>query len=106
MNPTPCENWLLENFFAVAVVGERSRFSHQRIDDEPIIDRRQLLADQSRHRLNQVSVMSHSDLFSTDAKVDELIDQPAGNRVRVGSHTDRAAAGNSHALDDVVCSSG
>lgn len=46
--------------------------------------------------------MSHRDLFGPDAKVDELIDQPAGNRVRVGSHADRAAAGNSHALDDVV----
>jgi hypothetical protein len=91
-----------EHFFAVPVVGERSRFSHQRIDDVSIIDRCQLLADQPRHRLNQVSVMSHRDLFGTDAKVDELVDQPTGNRVCVGSHVDRAAARNSHALDDVV----
>ncbi|MFT5095175.1 MAG: hypothetical protein ACI93T_004022 [Porticoccaceae bacterium] len=41
-----------------------------------MIDRRQLLADQSRHGLNEVSVMSHRDLFGTDAKVDELPDQP------------------------------
>jgi len=47
--------------------------------------------------------MSHRDLFGPDAKVDELADQPTGNRVRVGSHVDRAAARDSHALDDVVC---
>lgn len=91
-----------EHFFAVPIVGERSRFSHERINNVAIIDGCQLLADQPRHRLNEVSEVSHRDLFSSDAKVDELIDQPTGNRVRVGAHVDRAAAGNSHALDDVV----
>jgi hypothetical protein len=61
-----------------------------------------MLPDQSRHGLNEVSVMSRCDLFGTDAKVDELPDQPTGNRVRVGSHGDRAAARDSHTLDDVV----
>ena len=46
--------------------------------------------------------MSRRDLFGTDAKVDELPDQSTGNRVRVGSHGDRAAARDSHTLDDVV----
>ena len=67
-----------------------------------IIDRRQVLADQSRHDLNNVSVMSHRDLFGPGAQVHELADQPTGNRIRVGSHVDRAAARDPHALDDVV----
>ncbi|MFT5095852.1 MAG: hypothetical protein ACI93T_004711, partial [Porticoccaceae bacterium] len=67
-----------------------------------IIDRCQFLADQSRHGLDKVSVMSHRDLFGRDAKVHELANQPTGNRVRVGSHVDRAAARDSHTLDDVV----
>ena len=92
-----------KHLLAISVVGEGSRFSHERIDDVTIIDRRQILADQSRHGLNEVSVMSHRDLFGPDAKVDELADQSTGNRVRVGSYVDRAAARDSHALDDVVC---
>ena len=44
-----------------------------------IVNGGQLLADQSRHGLNEVSVMSHSDLFGPDTKVDELADQPTGN---------------------------
>tara|TARA_Y100000385_G_C13052534_1_gene620465 strand:- start:301 stop:660 length:360 start_codon:yes stop_codon:yes gene_type:complete len=68
-----------------------------------IIDRRQILSDQSRHGLNEVSVMSHRDLFGSDAKVNLTADQPTGNRVRVGPHVDRAAARDSHALDDVIC---
>jgi hypothetical protein len=43
----------------------------------PIIDGCLILADNSRHRLNQMTVMSHRDLFSTDAKIDELTNQPA-----------------------------
>jgi hypothetical protein len=91
-----------KHLLAVSVVGEGSRFSNERIDDVTIIDGSQLLADQSRHGLNNVSVMSHRDLFGPDAQVNELADQPTGNRVRVGSHGDRAAARDSHALDDVV----
>jgi len=67
-----------------------------------IIDRRQILPDQSRHDLNKVSVMSHRDLFGPDAKVHELADQPTGNRVRVGSYVDCAAARDSHTFDNVV----
>ena len=91
-----------KHLLAVSVVGEGSRFSHERIDNVTIIDRRQVLADQSRHDLNNVSVMSHRDLLGPDAQVNELADQPTGNRVRVGSHVDRAAARDSHTLDDVV----
>jgi hypothetical protein len=36
--------------------------------------------------------MSHRDLFGPAAKVDELADQPTGNRVRVGAHTNGGSA--------------
>lgn len=42
----------------------------------PIIDGRLVLADNSRHRLNQMTMMSHRDLFGTDAQIDKLTDQP------------------------------
>jgi|GEM_PF-1749245 len=101
--PRHAKNTGRKHLLAVLIVGEGSRFSHQRIDDVTIIDGGQILADQSRHGLNVVFVMCHRDLFGLDAKVDELADQPAGNRVRVGAHVDRAAARDTHALDDVVC---
>jgi len=92
-----------KHFFAVLVVGKRTRFSHQRVDDVSIINRGLLLSDQSRHRLNEMSLMRDRDLFSSNAKVDELIDQPTGNRVRVGSYADGAAGTDLHPFDDVVC---
>ena len=61
-----------KHLFAIPIAGEGSRFSHQRINDVPIIDGRLVLADNSRHRLNQMAMMSHRDLFGTDAKIDEL----------------------------------
>ena len=67
-----------------------------------IIDRRQLLPDQSRHGLNDVSVMSHRDLFGPDAKVDVLADQTTGNRIRIRSHVDRAAGTDPHIFHAAV----
>jgi hypothetical protein len=68
----------------------------------PVINGRQFLPDEPRHRLNDVALMHHRDRFGSDAKVHFAADQPARNRVRVGPHVDRAAARNTHALDDVV----
>jgi hypothetical protein len=92
-----------KHLFAVSVVGERPRLSHERIDDVPIVDRRQMLADQPRHRLNQMSVMSHRNRFGTDAQIDQLPDQPTGDRVGIRPHQNRAAGADSYAPDDVVC---
>lgn len=47
-------------------------------------------------------MMRHSNLFSTDAKIDELTDQPTWYRIRVGTHIDCAAATDASVLDDVV----
>lgn len=91
-----------KHFFTVAVVGKGSRLADQRIDDVPIIDRGQMLTNQSRHDLNDVTVVRHRDLFGTDPQINQLTDQSAGNRVGVGSHADRAAARDPHTFDDVV----
>jgi len=91
-----------KHLFAESVVGERTRLADERIDDVPIVDRCQMLADQPRHRLNRLAVMSHRDRFGTDAQVDQLSDQPAGNRVGVRPHQDRAAGTDAYAPDDVV----
>lgn len=91
-----------KHLFAILIAGEGTRFSHQRINDVAIIDGRLVLADNSRHRLNQMTMMRHSNLFGTDAKIDELTDQPTRYRIRVGPHVDRTAAADTNALDDVV----
>ena len=40
-----------------------------------IVDGRLILTDNAWHRLNQMTVMSHRDLFCADAKIDELPNQ-------------------------------
>ncbi len=52
-----------KHLFAILIAGEGSRFSHQRINNMPIIDGRLVLADNARHRLNQMAMMSHRDLL-------------------------------------------
>lgn len=91
-----------EHLFTVAIVGEGARLADQRIDDVPIVDRHQLLAHQPRHGLNVMSLVRDCDLFGTNPQIDQLADQSAGNRIRIGSHIDRAAARNTDSLNDVV----
>ena len=67
-----------------------------------IVNGRLILADDSRHRLAQMTMMSHRDLFGTEAKIDELADQPTWHRIDVGPRIDRAAATDTNPLDDVV----
>lgn len=61
-----------KHLFAILIAGKSPRFSNQRIDDVTIINRCLILANDPRHRLNQMTVMSHRDLLSTDAKIDEI----------------------------------
>ena len=65
-----------KHLFAILIAGESTRFSQQRIDDVAIIDSRLILTDNPWHRLNQMTLMRHRDLFGTDAKIDELANQP------------------------------
>ena len=91
-----------KHLFAILIAGEGTRFSYQRINDVAIIDGGLVLADDSWHRLDQMTMMRHSNLFGTDAKIDELTDQPTWYRIRVGSHIDCAAATDASVFDDVV----
>ena len=91
-----------KHLFAILITGKRSRFSYQRINNVAIVNGRLILADDSRHRLDQMAMMSHRDLFGSDAKIDKLAYQPTWHRVRVGPHIDRAAATDANPLDDVV----
>ncbi len=91
-----------KHFFAVSVVCEGARLANQRIDDVAIIDRRLVFSDQSRHDLDDMLLMSHSDLFGRHTHVDRLTNQPTGDRIRIGSHLNRAAFADSHAVQHVV----
>lgn len=91
-----------KHFFAVSVVCEGAGLANQRIDDVAIIDRRLVFSDQSRHDLDDISLMRHSDLFSGHTHINQLSDQPTGDRIRIGSHLNRAAFADSHAVQHVV----
>ena len=91
-----------KHLFAILIAGEGTRFSYQRINDVAIIDGGLVFAHDSWHRLDQMTMMRHSNLFGTDAKIDELTDQPTWYRIRVGTHIDCAAATDASVLDDVV----
>lgn len=91
-----------KHLFAVFVVREGARLTNQRIDDVAIIDRRLLLANQSRHGLNQTPLVRHRDLFGTHPHIHRLTDQSAGNGIRVGADLNRAAAADAHAVQMIV----
>ncbi|MEO9590397.1 MAG: hypothetical protein ABJF25_19980, partial [Rhodopirellula bahusiensis] len=91
-----------EHLFAITVVSERTRFSNQRIDHVSVVDARGLLADESLHRLNERSLMSHRDGFSGNSRVDLAANQTTGNRVRVGTNVDRRAFTDANSLLRVV----
>jgi hypothetical protein len=91
-----------KHFLAVSVVCEGTRLANQRIDDVAIINRRLVFPDQSRHDLDDMFLMGHRDLFGGHTHVDQLTNQPTGDRIRIGSHLNRAAFGDSHTQQYVV----
>jgi hypothetical protein len=90
-----------KHFFAITVIGKRSRFANQRVNHMTIVDRRGLLAEQAIHRLNQVALISHVDLLGFDSNVYFLVDQTTGHRIGVGANADRAALANPDAKQQV-----
>ncbi len=91
-----------KHFLTVSVVCEGTRLANQRIDDMAIIDRSLMFSDQSRHDLDDMSLMSHCDLFGGHTHVNRLTNQPTGDRIRIGAHLNRAAFSNSHARQHIV----
>jgi hypothetical protein len=49
-----------------------------------------------------MSLMSHRDLFGGHTHINQLTNQPTGDRIRIGAHLDRAALGDAHARQYVV----
>lgn len=92
-----------KHFLAVPVVGKRAWLSHQRIDDVTIIDRRQALADQTRHRLNQMTMMRNGNRFRGDPQIHQFSNETAGNGVGIRANRDGAAAAHPDAPNDIVC---
>lgn len=91
-----------KHFFAVLVIGKRPRLADQRIDHVAVVDRRAPLAEQPRHGLHEVVLITHLDLLGRDLHVNVPADQPAGHRVDVGPHPDRAALADAHVAQVVV----
>ena len=91
-----------KHFFAELIVGEGTRLTDQRINNVPIVDGRLLLAGQPWHRLNDVALMRHRDEFGANPHIDLTLYQATGNRIRVGSHFDRAAEVDGYVLLNIV----
>ena len=91
-----------KHLFTVSVVPERSRFTNQRINHMPIVDRLSVLPNQSRHGLHVVVLMAHDDVLRSNPHIDFRIDQPTRNRVGVSAHLDRAARANAEVAQHIV----
>lgn len=85
-----------EQLVAVAVAGERPRLAHQPVDDVPVGDAVLAPATQPRQPLDQALGVPDLDVVGVQSRLDPFPDQPAGHRVRVAAHVDRAATVHPH----------
>jgi hypothetical protein len=85
-----------KHVFAILVILECSRLTHQRIDHMAIVDRRSGDSGQPWHPLNWVAVVRDIDPFGVDRHIDFLTDQPTRNGVAVATNLDRRAAANTN----------
>jgi len=90
-----------KHLFTEAIVGKGARLTHQGINHVAVVNRKAFLAKQTRHRLHKVVLISHQNRFGLDAHIDFPTDQPAGNRVSISAHLNRAAAVNAHAAEQI-----
>jgi hypothetical protein len=67
-----------------------------------IVDRRLAFSHQSRHDLDNMSLMGHRDLFGGHTHINQQTNQPTGDRIRIGAYLNRAALGDAHAREYVV----
>ena len=80
-----------KHLLPILVVLERTGLADQRIDHVTVIDRVLAAARQPGHPLNFASRVPDLDDVGVDHHVDPVANQPAGNRIRVPLHLDRAA---------------
>lgn len=81
-----------EQILAVSVIRERAGFSHQRVDDVPIVHRRTVPPHESRSRVDVTIRVPNLDAVGEQPGLDLLADQAAMHRVRVAMDVNQAAA--------------
>jgi hypothetical protein len=86
-----------EQLVAVAIAGERSRLTHQPVDDVPVDDPLLAPATQTRQALDQALGVPDLDVVGVQAGLDPFPDQPAGHRVGVAADVNGAARIHAHA---------
>jgi hypothetical protein len=80
----------------VAIVGERSRFADQPVDDVPVVHPVLAPTPQPRHHLHLLLAVPHLDLLGVQPGLHPLADQPATHRVDIAFDTDSAARLHPH----------
>lgn len=80
-----------EQVFAILVVLEGARLADQRVDHVAVIDRVLAAAAEARHPLHQDVPVEDLEVVGVDHDVHLVVDQPAGDRIRVALHLNRAA---------------
>jgi hypothetical protein len=81
-----------EQVLAVSVIRERAGFTHQRVDDVPIVHRRMVPAHESRSRVDLTIRVPNLDAVGEQPGLDLLADQAAMHRVRVTMDVNQTAA--------------
>lgn len=91
-----------KHLLAVLVVLERAGLSDQGIDHVAIIDRGVPAAEEARHPLNENALMTDLQKLRADFHIDVAIDQPAGHRIHVLPHADRAALAHANPAEHLI----
>jgi hypothetical protein len=85
-----------EQLVTVAVAGERSRLTHQPVNDMPVVDAMLAPTPQSRQAFHKLLGVPDLEVVGMHTCLDPLADQAAGHRVGVAADMDGAAAIDTH----------
>lgn len=80
-----------EQILAISVMRERAGFTHQRIDDVPIVNRRAVPADQARQRIDELIRVPDLDAVGEEPGFDLFTDEPTMHRIDVALKVNQAA---------------
>jgi hypothetical protein len=80
-----------EQVLAILVVLECTGLADQRVDHVAVVDRVLAVAAEPRHSLHGHVPVEHLEVVGIDHDVHLEADQPAGDRIRIAIHLDRAA---------------
>jgi hypothetical protein len=85
-----------KQFLSVAIIRQRSRLAHQRVDHVPVIDVPLATTPQPRQRFHQLLAVPHLHLLQVKPHFDPFADQPAVHRVHIVLHANHAAGAHRH----------